>query len=247
MKAKSESGSGIALLLRFNLRRTFTSVYGLLYLVIGMAVPIAMILPISSEIGSQQVVTQVPIVSSLIPAILPLFATTGSTGVAYLFSTDRSNGLYEYLIATRKIKIRDIFLSYSIIDAVVVSAILGVDLAVVYVTLALKVPSLLHGLLFIVIVYSIPVAYFASLISVLAMLTWSSLSKRYVGVNAPGGIGTLIGVIPTLLFLLVVIGSGLFSGNIDLVGGLFSIVIFAAFVILLVIVTRLMSNERMLA
>ncbi len=246
MKATNKARSGISVMIRFNLRRTFTSVYGWIYLVIGMALPIVFTVIFSSEIGKQPGVTQVPIISSIIPALLPMFATLGSIGVAYLFSTDRSNGVYEYLIATRKIKISDIFVSYSLIDAVIVSLVLGVDLLIIYIVLMLKAPSLLHGLFLLVLVYSIPVAYFASLISVLAMLTWSSLSKRYPGVNSPGGIGSLIGIIPPLLFLFVGVDSRLFKGNLDLIGGLFSIAVFAAFVIILVVVTKLMSNERML-
>lgn len=247
MKNEGESRSGAVLLVIFNIRRTFTTVFGLFYIIIGIALPIAITIPISSAIGNQKGITQVPIAFSLIPAILPMFAVIGSMGVAYFFSTDRSNGLYEYLIATRKINISDIFLSYSIIDAIIVSVILGVDLAIIYIILTLKAPSLLHGLLMLVIVYSIPVAYFASILSVLAMLTWSSLSKKFAAVNAPGGIGSVIGLIPPVVFLLVGVDSRIFAGNLDLIGGLFSIVIFGAFIILLIVVLKLMSSERMLA
>jgi len=245
--ARNETTSGMAVLVRFNLRRTFTSVYGLLYLIIGIVIPVAVAYPIASSIGNSPGVTGVPLVSSLIPALLPMFATVGSMGVAYLFSSDRSNGLYEYLLATRRIKISDIFISYAVIDSIVVTVVLGLDLPIIYIILALRAPLLLHGFFILLLVYSIPVAYFVSLISVLAMLTWSSLSKRYVGVNSPGGIGSVIGVIPSILFIFLGIGSGLFSNDIDLLGGIFSIVVFAIFIVILVVVVKLMSNERMLA
>ncbi len=247
MIAKSETKSGMALLVRLNLYRTFTSVYGLLYLIIGMILPIVMSFVFSNSIGRQADVSGIPIIASLIPAILPLFVSVGSIGVAYLFSSDRSNGFYEYLIATRRIKIRDIFLSYAIISALIVSLLLGVDFAIIYIILKLKAPLLLPAFLKLFIVYALPVSYFISQISVLAMLTWSSLSKRYVGVNSPGGIGSVIGIIPSLIFLFVGVESGLFANDIDLVGGLFSIIVFAVFVVILVVVIKLMSNERMLA
>jgi hypothetical protein len=121
-----------------------------------------------------------------------------------------------------------------------------VDISTIYAVLTLKAPGLLHGFLLLVLVYAIPVAYFTSLISILTILTWSSLAKRYPGVNSPGGIGTVIGVVPSIVFLFVGVESGLFLGNIGLIGGLFSVVVFAAFVGLLTVVVRLMSNERML-
>ena len=108
----------------------------------------------------------------IIPAILPLTATIGGMGVTYLFSTDRSNGVYEYLIATGKIKIRDIFLSFSIVTISLISIILGIDIATIMVIVHLMVPSIAGTMLELIGVFSVPVAYVSSLISILAMLTW---------------------------------------------------------------------------
>jgi electron transport complex protein RnfC len=82
MIAKSETKSGMALLVRLNLYRTFTSVYGLLYLIIGMILPIVMSFVFSNSIGRQADVSGIPIIASLIPAILPLFVSVGSIGGA---------------------------------------------------------------------------------------------------------------------------------------------------------------------
>lgn len=235
---------GVTLLLRFGLYRAFTSVYGLMYLAIGAIIPLVPILSIT--LSTDGISGGASILTSFLPALIPVFATIGGLGVAYLFSTDRSNGVYEYMIATRKIRIKDIFISYSAVEAVTVSIILGITLSLVYVLLSLQNPASVSPFFKLVLLFSVPVAYFSSLISVMAMLTWSSLSKRYPGVNAPGGVGSIIGVIPPLVFLVAVARSGIFVGDIDLVGGIFSIVMFVIFIALLLVVTKTISNERML-
>ena len=48
-------------------------------------------------------------------------------------------------------------------------------------------PTVAGTMLELIGVFSVPVAYVSSLISILAMLTWVSMSKTYPGVNAPGG------------------------------------------------------------
>lgn len=235
------------MLTRFGLYRAFTSVYGLIYLVIGLAIPLFFVFSLTRSMGDltgsgagSLIVVQV------LPTLLPLFATVGGLGVVYLFSTDRSNGVYEYLVATRKIKVRDIFISYSMVEAVAVSIILGINIAIECALFYGNGTAFLTSFLKLVLIFSIPVAFFSSLISVMAMLTWSSLSKRYPGVNAPGGIGSVIGVIPPLVFLMLGLQSDLVLGNIYLLAGVFSIAMFVIFVVMLVVITRLMSNERML-
>lgn len=239
--------SGAKVLVAFGVTRTFSSMYGLLYIIIGMLIPLIPMFSIIVPLGNVQGISQIPIVSSLIPSMLPLFATIGASGVTYLFSTDRTNGVYEYLIATRKIKVSDIFVAYAIVDVMAVTAVLGVNLLTAYLLMALKAPSILPGFFTLVAIFSVPVAYSSSLISTLAMLTWSSLSKTYPGVNAPGGIGTLIGIVPPLGFLFLTVSSRVLTGNLNLMGGIFSGAMVAAFILMLILVTRLMSNERMLS
>lgn len=244
MMTASRMESGTSVLIRFNLGRAFTSVYGLAYMIMGLVMPIAMIFLMlrSNQLAESGVASLILYVT--IPAFLPLFATIGSIGVTYLFSTDRSNGVYEYLIATRRIKIRDIFVSYAVADAVIVSVILGIDVSVLYVYANMQFGGMVSGIMKMLAVFSIPVAYFSSLISDLAMLTWSSLSKTYPGVNSPGGIGTIIGVIPPMVFLLI--GETSRGLNQYQLGAVFSGAVFVIFVLLLFVVIRKMSNERMI-
>lgn len=48
--------------------------------------------------------------------------------------------------------------------------------------------------------YSIPISFIESLISVLKMLTWSSLRRRYALIDSSGGIGNILVMLPALSF-----------------------------------------------
>lgn len=238
--------NGVKILVNFNLSRAFRSIYGIFYLLIGIAMPIIFSAILLSSFKS---ILESPIWASIlgqtIPAIIPLMATIGGMGVTYLFSTDRSNGVYEYLIATGKIKIQDIFLSFSIVTIALISIILGTDITAIFIIINFMAPSTTVTIFELIAVFSVPVAYVSSLISILAMLTWVSMSKTYPGVNAPGGIGSVIGFIPPMFFLIVIVR--IFHPlDIILIGGLFSIILFIIFIALLIVVVRRMSNERML-
>lgn len=236
--------NGTSILVKFNLTRAFTSVYGLVYMIIGMVMPTILMVTILTRSGLQAAPSVASILYFVLAAFLPVFATVGGIGVTYLFSTDRSNGVYEYLIATRKIKIRDIFISYAVATVIVISIILAVDITVAFIVIGKQGHTALIDFLKLVGVFSVPIAYLSSLLSALAMLTWSSLSKTFPGVNSPGGVGTLIGVIPPIVLLLVV--ERLRTLNPYLYGGVFSIVVFVIFVVVLVVVIKKMSNERMI-
>ena len=238
--------NGTKVMVRFNFLRAFNSIYGLIYLLIGIVMPLLISVLLLSSIKSfVKYPVGTPFLGQIISAILPLTATIGGMGVTYLFSTDRSNGVYEYLIATGKIKIRDIFLSFSIVTISLISIILGIDIATIMVIVHFMVPSIAGTMLELIGVFSVPVAYVSSLISILAMLTWVSMSKTYPGVNAPGGIGSIIGIIPPMVFLLVIVRI-IRPTDIILIAGLFSAALLIVFIALLVIVVRRMSNERML-
>ena len=72
------------------------------------------------------------------------------------------------------------------------------------------------------------------------------MSKVYPGVNAPGGLGSIIGIIPPLVFLIVIVRI-VRPSDLLLIAGLFSVSLFIILILLLVVVIKRMSNERMLA
>jgi hypothetical protein len=107
-------------------------------------------------------------------------------------------------------------------------------------------PSLLAKMFEFFVVFSIPVAFISALLSILAMLSWTAMSKVYPGVNAPGGIGSVIGIIPAVVFLVLIIRI-IKPSDIILVAGLYSLSLFVILFLLLMVVIRRMSNETMLA
>ena len=239
--------SGMRTLTSFNLSRAFKSLYGLIYLSIGIVIPVILTVTlsfslktlVSSSIGFS-------LVLETIPSFIPISATIGGIGIAYLFSTDRSNGVYEYLIATGKIRIKDIFLSFSLVTVAIISILLAIDIAAISLLIFFTAPSVLGTILQFFAVFSIPVAYISSLLSILAMLSWTAMSKVYPGVNAPGGIGSIIGTIPPLVFLIAIVQI-VRPSDLLLIAGLYSVSLFIILILLLVVVIKRMSNERMLA
>lgn len=239
---------GTLTLSRFNLKRGFTSIYGLLYLAIGIFIPILITtsLLLTKAVSNSEPSVVTTTIGDLIPAFIPLSASIGGIGVSYLFSTDRSGGVYEYLIATGKIRIGDIFLSFAMVSIIMVSVILAVDISVIYTLIHFLAPFLQGTVYTVMAVFSVPVAYISSLLSIIAMLTWASMSRVYPGVNAPGGIGSIIGIIPPLVFLLV-IARIFHPSDIVEIAGIFSAVLFVLLIVILSVAIRRMSNERMLA
>lgn len=253
--------NGFSVLLKFNVLRSLKSSYGLLYLSMGIILPVFIVSVLLFLGGTHTSVgiarTQGPtigisnpkfyLVLTELPSILPMFAIVGSVGATYLFSSDRSNGVYEYLIATRKIRVKDVFLSNVASVVISVSIILGIDLLIIFSIVYLKADVIFGDMFKLIVLLTIPLSYFCALISALAILTWASLSKRYVGVNSPGGIGVMIGVVPVLVYLIANSLGFIPATNMDLFGGLYSLSILAAFVLFLAIVLRKISNESLLS
>ena len=149
--------NGARIMVRFNLSRAFNSIYGVLYLLIGIVMPLLIsVLLLSSFKSLVEYPVGASILGQTIPAIIPLTATIGGMGVIYLFSTDRSNGVYEYPIATGKIKIRDIFLSFSIVTMALISIILGIDITTIMVLVHFMAPTVAGTMLELIGVFFSP-------------------------------------------------------------------------------------------
>lgn len=253
--------SGFSVLLKFNVSRSLKNSYGLIYLSMGIILPVFIVslllfrggTPTSMHIARAQGSTigisnpKLYLVLTELPSILPMFAIIGSVGSTYLFSSDRSNGVYEYLIATRKIRIKDVFLSNVVSVTISVSIILVADLLIILSIVYLEAATILGDMSRLIVMVTIPLSYLCALLSMLAILTWASLSKRYVGVNSPGGIGVLLGVAPVLVYVLANNLGFVPATDIDLFGSLYSLGIFAVFIIFLAIVLRKISNESLLS
>ncbi len=240
-----------------NIRRSNGSVYGQSYFLVGLGIYVLFVLllltigptpqsasrALSSEgsVGATSVKQYVLI--TLVPFLLPLMTVISSTGVTYFISIDRTNGVYEYLMGSLKVRIRDIYFSFIIADLSFIALTLAIDVPVslfVFYLVSGYIPSYFISL---ILIYSIPTAFLSSLLGVLAILNWSAMSKMYPGINAPGGIGTIVGFVGPVAFLLfdTVKGGGLLDS------ALFTGIMGCIFLIVLYISVKGVSNEKMLA
>jgi hypothetical protein len=256
----SNENHGFSTLVRFGLSRSFKTPYGLFYLAMGIFLPV-MIMSLLIFVGSTSTSHHIakiqgatiginnPVVYqifSTIPTILPIFTIIGSVGSTYLFSSDRSNGVYEYLIATRRVRIKDIFISNIVTVVIGVSIILGLDLLIIFSVVSRTDSGILVDMFKLIALESIPLSYLGALLSMLAILIWASLSKTYVGINSPGGIGIFVGFAPVLLLTILVNTGTVAAKDLYLFGGLYSLALFAIFVAFLILVSQKISNESML-
>ncbi len=247
------------ILLNLHLRRIFRTPYGVMYIVLALFLEIFIVLSLSflnptpqsagNALSSEGFLginsIELYILETTYPYLLPLFAVLGSTGATYFFSSDRSSGVYEYLLSTSKVKIGQIYLSY-IIATVMVSTIIISAGIIFAVSMVYAVGDGFQMFLIdLFLVYSIPLTYVSSMLSSIMILSWASMSKTYPGVNAPGGIGAIVGLVPSLFFLFVHMEIPVQS--LYLYSSFYVLGIFGIFLIIFITAARRISNERMIS
>ena len=248
-----------SILFDLHLRRIFRTPYGVMYIVMAVFLEIFIVLSLSFLNPTPQSATnavsnegflginsiELYILDTTYPYLLPLFAVLGSTGATYFFSSDRSSGVYEYLLSTSKVKIGQIYLSYILATVIVSTIIISVGIIFAVSMIYATGNGIQMFLIELFLAYSIPLTYVSSMLSSLMILSWASMSKTYPGVNAPGGIGSIIGLIPSLVFLFVHMEIPVQS--LYLYSGLYVMSIFAIFIIIFITAARRISNERMIS
>jgi hypothetical protein len=182
--------------------------------------------------------------NTVFPLELPLFAVLGSTGGLMTFTSDRTKGVFEYLIAYG-VPPRRLFVNGLIATAAMSTIILGLSLAVGLGAAVADRVTLTADLFKALEYYTIPMSFAGGLfISTIGMI-WSSVSSPRTGMNSPVGIAPLLGVGPIVL-VLIVAESAPSSEYYYITGGA-SAVIIAAVVLLLALSARLMGRERFLS
>ena len=247
------------ILLNLHLKRIFKTSYGVMYLGLALFLEIFIILAsnflgITSQSASNARSNEgfigihsiaIYVLDTTYPYLLPFFAVLGSTGATYFFSSDRSSGVYEYLISTSKVRVGQIYLSFIfatvIVSTIIISAGIIFAVSIIYAV----GDGIQMFLIKLFLVYSIPLTYVSSMLSSIMILSWASMSKTYQGVNAPGGIGGIIGLIPTLAFLFMHVEIPVQS--LYLYSSLYVIAVFAIFLIIFITAARRISNERMIS
>jgi len=217
-------------------RRAFT--VGRVYLILGTALVLLFTLVLVFAARHSTAF------STTFPLELPLFAALGSTGGLMTFTSDRTKGVFEYLIAYG-VPPRKLFAGGLLSTAALTTTILGLALAVglgaAYATGTLLPMSLEKSLL----VYTIPMGYATSFFTATAGMIWASISTPRTGINSPLGIAPMLGVAPTVLVLILAEASP--AADFYYITGGAALTILAVVVVLLALSARLMGRERFLS
>lgn len=197
--------------------------------------------------------TSLYLVALILPFIAPVFTVVGTMMAPALYSEDRENGFFEFILSSTKYETRDIFWAI-VLTAVIVAAItiviaISEILAVVF-ALNGGVPELfLRELL----VYTAPISIIAVLIGTCIAFASQALTKRITVVNSPAGLAPVFGVVVAVipLFFSVFSARGVF-GSVDfnqlyLILGSYVAGAFVLFLVVFYFTTARMLRERFLS
>jgi len=239
VSAKPIEGPGVStsFLVKTTIRRSMS--FGRVYLGMGVIIPLIVILPLSQvtgEANAQAIVGEIPALT------IPMFAILGAIGGLLVFTSDRSKGVYEYLIA------------YGVDTSSVFWSTIAATLVLVSITLAAGIVEALVGLSFgsgvsvtfveLLLFYTIPLSYASAAFMCSAGMVWSALTTQMAGVNSPVGIAPILGIAPVLIVLLAATGAGdLF---VYVTGGA-TVLLLAASAAMVYLGTKRMVRERFLS
>ncbi|MCI4320205.1 MAG: hypothetical protein L3K23_08780 [Thermoplasmata archaeon] len=178
------------------------------------------------------------------PLEIPLFAILGSSGALITFVSDRTKGVFEYLIAYG-VRPRSLFVDSLIATAALAALILGLALGV-GLSIALShgitlTTDLSESLAF----YTVPMGFAGALFTSTVGMIWSSVSTPRTGINSPIGIAPMVGITPGILVLIV--AEALPHGQFYYFTAGAAGVIIAAVALLLALSARLMGRDRFLS
>ncbi len=235
-RSKPASNPSVPSLLGTTVRRTLT--VGRLYLAIGAG--ISLILTIILLTGARASTA----FSTTFPLEIPLFAVLGSTGALLTFTTDRTKGVLEYLIAYG-VRSRTLFVN-GLVSAVAMAAIiLGLALLIGLGLAAGRGIEFTTDLVKSISLYTLPMTFAGAMFTVMVGMIWSSVSTPRTGINSPVGIAPMVGIAPTILVLLVAETAP--SSDFYYITGGAAAAIVVAVVGLLVLSAKLMGRERFLS
>jgi hypothetical protein len=215
-----------------------TIVIGRLYL--GIAVAVSLVLTVVL-LTARKGGTAFPVT---FPLLIPLFAVLGSTGGLLTFTSDRTKGVFEYLIAYG-IPPRSLFFNGLISTIAMSGIILGLSLTVGLGGAIARGVVLDQSFVEAIGYYTVPISFAGALFTSTVGMIWSTVSTPSSGINSPVGIAPIFGIAPVVL-VLVVAESAPASEYYYVTGGA-ALAIIVVVVVLLAISARLMGRERFLS
>ncbi|MDR0461038.1 MAG: YhfC family intramembrane metalloprotease [Nitrososphaerota archaeon] len=238
----SEGSMRLTSLVKTNFKRALS--FGSVYLIICIALSL-LLGGILNGVASMVTDAESPaIVSQSFPLMLPLLTVIGSFGGLMVFVSDRTKGVYEYLIAYG-VNVSEIFWSTLLTTLGLVTITLGISIIGNIVLLLLMGGTMQLAMFELLLLYTIPISYASVAFMTMAGMIWSSITRRIPGVNSPIGIATLLGIGPCLVVLIL---SSFFTGSsfLLLVGGV-TLILAVLVVAMLVVANKSMNRERLLS
>ncbi|MCI4336687.1 MAG: hypothetical protein L3K17_05775 [Thermoplasmata archaeon] len=219
------------------IRRTLR--IGWRYLAIGVAISLLLTLELlflGKSRGAQ--------FDGTFPLEIPLFAVMGSTGGLMTFTSDRTKGVFEYLLAYG-VRPRALFinglLSAAVMTAIILSISLSVGIGLAVGRGVALTPNFWEALAY----YTVPMGFAGALVTITGGMIWASVSTPRSGLNSPVGLAPMIGIGPTILVLLAAETAP--SSDYYYITGGASLALILVAIGLLVLSSRLMDRERLLS
>lgn len=227
------SNEGPRSLVGIEIRRSF--VMGRVYLLVGFGYTLVFETAFALSGG--------PTFYSTVPVLLPIFAVVGTMGALSVFTSDRIKGVLEYLMAYG-ITPRQIFLDFLGAGTVLVTLILGVNLAYGVGLWVSRTHTLSVTFLLSVLLYTVPMSYVSVAFATTVGMYWTAISSPRAGISGPLGLIPLIGILPSILTIgaLTVVR----ASPLEVLGT--GVLVFALVVAILVrSMDRLLPRERLLS
>ena len=236
----SEGSMRLKSLVKTNFKRSIS--FGSIYLILGIALSFLTGISLSG-VASASLETQASI-SQLFPLMFPVFTVVGSFGGLMVFVSDRTKGVYEYLIAYG-VNVSEIFWSTLLTTLGLVTIVLGVSLTGNIAILLLMGGSIQPTMIEMLLIYTIPISYASVAFMCMVGMMWSSLTRRIPGVNSPIGICTLIGTGPVLVVF--ILSSFFIGSNFLLLAGGMTLTLVTLVATMMVVANKRMNRERLLS
>ncbi len=218
------------------------SVTGRFYLVYGTAISILLGVLLAHFSGPSFAISY--------PLFLPIFGVVGSMGALVVFTSDRTKGVLEYLIAYGYSP-RRLFANVLLTTLVLVSIVVGIGVSVSLGVYFAEGRSVTSTLAISMGVYAVPMAFGCAAFASTVGVYWTALSSPRMGINSPVGLIPFIGILPALVTLFVIVVAAL-SGPVStttllLILGSAVGLVAVLVMVLLVSVGRLLRRERFLS
>jgi hypothetical protein len=188
--------------------------------------------------------------ASSYPLFLPIFGVVGSMGGLVVFTSDRTKGVLEYLIAYGYSP-RRLFANVLLTTLVLVSIVVGIGASVSLGVYFARGHTVTSNLAVGLGVYAVPMTFACAAFASTVGVYWTALSSPRQGINSPVGLIPFIGILPALATLFGIVALTL-SGPLStttlllILGSAMGLV--AIFVIvLLASMGRLLRRERWLS